>query len=91
MDATSVREAIEASVASYIYHRWLQELGIRIEHNTITASQAVRLEQQVKEYVEETVKLDFRDIEVLTLDWHGAQAAQLVERIYMDAYSLLEA
>jgi hypothetical protein len=90
LDAAGVREAIETSVAGYIYHRWLQELGKRIVDNTFSAHEAVRLEDQVKKYVQETVKLDFRGMDVLTINWREMHTQQIVERIYMDAYSLLE-
>ena len=51
MDADSIRSAVVSSVSAYIYHRWLQELGDRIEENAVTADDAVRLEKEVRDYV----------------------------------------
>jgi len=90
MDGQAIRGAVEASVSAYIYHRWLQELGDRIEENAVTADQAVRLEREVRDYVEQTVRLDLREIDVLTLDWNGPEGSRIVERIYQEAYGLLE-
>lgn len=90
MDGEAIRDAVESSVSAYIYHRWLQELGDRIEENAVTADQAVRLEREVREYVEQTVRLDLRNIDALTLDWNGNEGRRIVERIYQEAYGLIE-
>lgn len=90
MDADTIRDAVEASVSAYIYHRWLQELGDRIEENAITTDEAVRLEKEVRDYVEHTVRLDLRDVDVLRLNWEGPEGSRIVERIYREAYGLLE-
>ena len=90
MNEAAVGDALQVSVTGYIYHRWLQELGLRIAQNAVTPRQAVRLERQVKEYIEDTVKLDFSSLDILHLDWSGPVARQAIERIYIDAYSFLE-
>ena len=90
MNGAAVGEALQASVTGYIYHRWLQELELRIAQNAVTPRQAVRLERQVKEYIEETVKLDFRSLAILHLDWSSPGAQQVIDRIYTEAYSFLE-
>ena len=91
MDADGVRDAVELSVAAYIYYRWLQELSDRVEANAVSANQAVKLERQVKDYVRQTVRLDLREIDVLNVNWTGPDGGGLVERIYLEAYGLLEA
>ncbi len=90
MDGDGIRAALESSVSAYIYHRWLQELGDRIEENAVTSEQAVRLEREVRDYVEQTVRLDLREVDVLTLDWNGSEGRRIVERIFQEAYGLLE-
>ena len=90
MDADAIRDAIESSVSAYIYHRWLQELGDRIEENAVTVEDAVRLEREVRDYIEHTMHLDLQDVDVLRLDWVGPEGSGIVERIYREAYGLLE-
>lgn len=90
MDQTAVGDALRASVTSYIYRRWLQELGLRIAQNAVTSRQAVRLEHQVRDYIKETVKLDFQPLDILHMDWSSPSAQQVIERIYTEAYSFLE-
>lgn len=91
MDAATVQDMVESSVISYVYTRWLQELGKRIEANAVTVQEALRLEREIKQYVTEAVHLDFADVDVLALDWNGPSGRRIVERIYRDAYSILEA
>lgn len=90
MDREGVTEAVAVSVTSYVYHRWVQELGRKLEENAYTANEAVRLERDVRAFIEETVKLDMTRINPLTLDWGGPAGQQFVERIYADAYEMLE-
>jgi hypothetical protein len=91
MDAQIVRDALEASLVSYVFHRWLEELGARLETKAISAHEAVQLEREVKQYVVEAVKIDFGTVDVLKTRWNGPQGSALVERIFREAYSLLEA
>jgi hypothetical protein len=89
MSTDDVRNAIESSVAKYIYFRWLGELGLRLEDKSVSAAQAERLEQEMKSYVRDIVRLDLKSIDVLKLDWSGAAAAKLIVDLYAQAYSVL--
>lgn len=89
LDEAAVREVLQDSVAGYIYHRWLQELGERIESNAISAKEATILEREVKDYVTEVVKLDLASVDVLRTDWEGSEGSRLIEDLYADAYALL--
>jgi hypothetical protein len=90
MDAAGVREALEASITSYVYTRWLQEVGIKIEERAMSEAQAVRRERDVKAYVQDSVRLDFHEMDVLSLDWSSREARDFVERKYAEAYSVFE-
>lgn len=90
MDRAGVAEAIGVSVTAYIYHRWVQELGRKIEENSVSAQEAVRLERDVRAFIAETVSLDMTRIDPVSLDWGGAAGQQFVEQIYADAYAMLE-
>lgn len=90
MDASAIREAVQESICSYIFHRWLQELGDRIEQKAVSADQAVGLEREVRDYVRDAVKLDLSQVDVLTMDWKSPAGSGLVERVFQEAYSLLE-
>ena len=90
MDRQGVAEALAVSVTAYIYHRWVQELGKKIEENAATARDAVRLERDVRAFIAETVQLDLTRVDPLAMDWGGPAGQQFIERIYTDAYDMLE-
>lgn len=90
MSEESVRDAIKDCVQNYIYQRWLQELGDRIEKHAVNAEQAVRMERDVKAYVKEAVKLDLGKMDILNMDWNAPQIRHTMEAIYTDAYQMLE-
>lgn len=90
MDRAGVAEALAVSVTAYVYYRWVQELGRKIEENAYTAAEAVRLERDVRAFIAETVRLDLTRVDPLTLDWGGPAGQRFVEQIYADAYDMLE-
>lgn len=88
MAPADIAGAIAACVEAYVYNRWLGDLGLRIEQRTVTASEAVRLEREMREFIHVTVTVDMSRVDVMTLDWRGDSGRQFVENIYRDAYSL---
>lgn len=91
MDQKMVEEAVTRSVSGYIYSRWLDELGLSIEKGAISEVAAVRLEREVKEYVEACVTLELDGKSTVEIDWGGREGHGIIDRVYRDAYALLEA
>lgn len=89
MDAGSVKDAIQASVSSYIYHRWLLDLGKRVEERAVSPKQAVKLERDVKEHVKNLVKISLHGRDVLKINWRGTEGRQFTQQIYEEAYELV--
>lgn len=89
MTREDIQAALEICVGAYIYNRWLGDLGARIEEKAITPSAAVRLERDAREFIREAIHFDLGNVDVLALDWHGQAGQQLIDTIYLDAYSLL--
>lgn len=89
MDAGAVKDAIQASVASYIYHRWLLDLGKRVEERAVSPKQAIKLERDVKEHVKNLVKINLHGRDVLKVNWRGTEGRQFTQQIYEEAYELL--
>ncbi|MHC5719880.1 MAG: hypothetical protein ACYTX0_49565, partial [Nostoc sp.] len=90
MGAQEVGKAIETVVSSYIYNRWLGELEIVLESKAVSIKDAIRLERDMKEYIRECVRLDMQGVNVLTMDWNGSSGQQFIEKIFIEAYSILE-
>jgi hypothetical protein len=89
MDASSVARAVEVMVASYIYNRWLGELGIKIEEKAVSPQQAIKVEQRMKEFITDAVKIDLQQKDPLKVDWRGAEGQTFIGRIYNDAYAVI--
>ncbi|MBX3221908.1 MAG: hypothetical protein KF795_15435 [Labilithrix sp.] len=89
MGVEDIREAIQSSIASYVYHRWLEELGAKIEEKSVSAREAERLERDMKAYVQDVVRLDLAQLDLLTIDWGGRTGSRLMEELYAQAYAVL--
>lgn len=89
LDADGVQETIKASVSSYIFQRWLGELGKKIDERAISPREAVRLERDVRNYVRDALMLDLKGRDPLRIDWAGREGRELVDRIYTEAYGFL--
>jgi hypothetical protein len=90
LTGVELAEAVETCIATYIYERWIGELGKSIERGAVSADAAVSLEQGMKAYVRESVKLKVGGKDVIQIDWAGAEGQALIETVFQDAYSFLE-
>jgi len=87
MSKDDVRLVVEEYVAQYVDERLIQVIGDGLQD--LPMDEVVLREKDVWDYVRNAVRLDFRDIDVLTLDWKSARAASLIERIFTEAHRLI--
>jgi hypothetical protein len=90
MDNTAVNAALETAVVECVYSRWIQEVGIAFERKAATAQEAVRRQRDVKDYIRESVRLDFQGKNVLEINWQGDEGRTFVESKYIEAYAIFE-
>jgi hypothetical protein len=88
LTADDARIILGRFVAHYINERLIQVLAKALENRP--AHEVVRLEGEVWSYVENTVRLDLSNVDVLHIDWNGPDGQTLVERIFVEAYKLIE-
>lgn len=89
LDADGVGQVIMLSVVNYVYTRFQQELVSRIELNTTSERVANTLIAQAKEFFASALRLDLAGVDVLSIDWQGAEGQRVVTRLYEAAYALL--
>lgn len=89
MPPQAIKDMIIKAVGSYIYRRWVSDLGLKIEEKAVSPQQAINLERQVKKFVFDAVRFDLKDHDVLKMNWQGTEGKKFVNRIYVDAYSLI--
>ncbi len=90
MDAETVSAALETAVVECVYARWIQEVGIALERKASTPQVARRRERELKDYVRESVRLDFAGKDVLAIDWTGTEGRRFVESKFVEAYAIFE-
>jgi hypothetical protein len=89
LTADDVVMAIGTMVASYIYNRWLGDLGVKIEEKAISPQQAVGMERRMKGFIRDAVKIDLAQRDPLRIDWRGREGREVIERIYSDAFAVI--
>ncbi len=90
MTPDDVRSAITESVSAYIFYRWVLELGRAIERRAVSTNQAITMEREMRQYIRDTLKLDLAKTDVSRVDWGGAEGQRIVEKVFTDAYELIE-
>ncbi len=90
LDAGSIKSVLRDFVTNYVAERFLQELDLRIHRGRISVEDASSVFRGVKETIRATVAVDFRGIDVTTFNWETPGGRELAERIFREAYSLIE-
>jgi hypothetical protein len=90
MSADDARDAIIEAVGASIFSRWALELGSVIESKAVSTKEAVMIEGEMREYIHGTLKLDLKGVDVTAVDWAGPEGAQIIEKVFEEAYSLIE-
>jgi hypothetical protein len=85
-----VKETLIEFVSNFVFTKWMYELGIAIERGSVTESEAIELEGEVKELVYVETIEHYRNVDIanFNLNQRGNQLA--IEGIFRTAYSTLE-
>ena len=90
LSENDLKSALLTCIGSYIFVRWIQELGISIESKKISESQALSLEREMKAYIKERVAYDFGSRSLTDMDFLSKEGRLLVDNILLTAYQLIE-
>ena len=88
LTAEQITSTLQTSIVTYIFRRWLGDLGIKIEQKALTSKDAVKLEKQMRVYIRDSVTIEFESTDPLKIDWKGREGRQIIEQIYRNAYSV---
>jgi hypothetical protein len=89
LDADGIKEMVTVSVVNYVNERFQNELINCVERGSLSERAANDLMIEAKHFIVGVVALDFEGVDVVSLNWQGAEGKRFVERIYESAYSLL--
>lgn len=82
---------IEQCIANYIYYRMVDTLAGSLETDK-PIDTVISTEQHLRDHINGLLNLaELNGTSVATLDWQGGQGAQFVERLYQEAFELIEA
>lgn len=90
LDADGIQHALEHFIARYITTDLLSRLSQRVEDGSSTVDRCDEILGEVKSVILETVRLDFKNRDVLAIDWNGPEGRKFIDRQLLNAYSLLE-
>jgi hypothetical protein len=92
LSGDQVNEIIERYISSYIFERWIHELGMSIEgKDDISPARVVSFEVEIKEFIDANVNLEFSGMNLATLNLGQEGTRQLIESIFLQAYNQIEA
>ena len=85
-----IKGAVIDFASIYIFKKWVYELGLAIEKNTISERQAIAMEVEIKDFIHGEVKLALRDKEIREFNLDTSNNQQIIQSIFQTAYSTLE-
>lgn len=85
-----IGDALIYYTSSYIFERWIYELGLKLEDKEINQAKVVNLENQARDFINASVKYEFQKIDLSNLDFNGPEGKQIITDIFKTAYILLE-
>lgn len=91
IDRAMMEDIVRGFVTHYVAERFLQELGDCIDRGAISAAAANDLYREVRDFIRETVRLDFGGVDLVATDWDGDAAQTRVEGVFAAAYGFIEA
>ncbi len=90
LDMAEVASVVVQYVAAYIFARLMQVLAIRLERNDLTPAAACRMERDIRSYVKDRVEEEVTPPQVNNISFTAAEGKRIVERVFDDAYSIIE-
>lgn len=85
-----IRETLIEYVSNYVFNKWMYELGSAIEKGSVTESEAINLEIEIKDLIYAETFERYRDVPIETFNISDQSKNAMIEEIFQTAYSTLE-
>jgi len=89
LDEQTLKSSVEEFVSTYIFKKWVYEVGLAIEKNELTETKAINLEREIKVFVRDEVKSSLKDKDIIKLDLNVGEGKKMIENIFELAYSTI--
>lgn len=83
-------EYLEYYINSYIYERWLHELGVKMEEKDISSSEIVNAEKLAYDFIQSSVNLKFDDYNLSANNYTTTIVKNIIDEIFVQAYTIIE-
>lgn len=77
-------------VNSYVYIRWIHELGLKIENTVLSPTKIIEIENQTKKFIHHQVKYTFSKIDFLKTTTLTAKIKNIMDEMFYTCFSFLE-
>lgn len=88
MTAEAINSAIQASIVAAAFNRFTGDLARQLEEKAISSTEALRVERDIRQYMVDTVQLDFTGKDPLNMQWETVGGA-MIDTLYEDAYRMI--
>lgn len=85
-----IKETLIEYVSNYVFNKWMYELGSAIERGSVTESDAINLEIEVKDLIYAETFERYRNVPIETFNITDQSNNAMMEEIFQTAYSTLE-
>ena len=85
-----IKDAVIEYISCFIYKKWVYELGLALEKNGVTENAAIAMEIEIKDFIQEEVRVGIQNQTIQELDLHSANNQLIIESIFQLAFSTLE-
>lgn len=89
LDEQTSKELLVEYVSTYIYKKWIYEVGLAIEKNLLSERQAIELEREMKIFVKDETKSSFQNSNFNSINLSDGEGKKIIENIFELAYSTI--
>lgn len=90
LNIDQIKETLIDFVSNFVFNKWMYELGSAIEKGSVTESEAINLENEVKDLIYTETFERYRDVPVETFNIRDRANEIMIDDIFQTAYSTLE-
>ena len=80
----------ELYIESYISERLIAEMGKNLENKEFSEKEVIDKEFEIKEYIKDAVKLEFKDVDLNDLNLSNPKNSEKMNDIFETAYQIME-
>ena len=90
LDSDISKLLVSKYIETFIYERLIHDVGSRIEKKTNNSHEALRIENELREYIESKVSTTLKDKSLSSINLQAENVYTFVEKLYHQCYKVLE-